>query len=945
MVSRSLRPAALAFALVALFLFYPSFSRAAPRASISLSSPYTQNFDTLATSGTANPWTNDSTLPGWYAAQQNGALTTYRAGDGSTTNGALYSFGTGTNTERALGSVSSGTPVTIFYGARFVNDTGNNITSLTVGYTGEQWRNGGNTAQQKLAFEYQIDAAGLVGGAWTAETSLDFTSPITGATASPLDGNASANRTAIGPITITLSIAAGQEVWIRWTDINDAGNDHGLGIDDLTVSSTNSPGDAAPTVTGTSPANGATNVAVNAPVTVTFSEPVSVTGTINIVCTGGTQGVAPTGGPTTWNLPHTDFGSGDSCSITIPAAQVTDVDVNDPPDNLGSDYAWSFSVQTLNACLLPATLIHDVQGAGATSPISGTVGTTVQGVVVGDYQNTTTEFSGFFVQEEDADADGNPATSEGLFIFDNGGPAVAVGDLVRVTGTVAEYYSSGQALTELKTITNLVVCSTGGSVTSAVVTLPVAAVSDLERYEGMQVTISGPLTVNDNYTLGRYGEVSLAANGQVFQFTHLNAPSVSGNAAYLDEVARRTIILDDGNNQQNRDPILYPDPGGLSASNTLRTGDTTASVTGILDQRFGVYRLQPVGTVSFTHSNARPASVPSTGSGLLRVAGVNMLNYFTTTGSSSICGPSHNQACRGASNGTEFTRQQTKLVQELKGLNADVLGLMEIENDSSDGPVQNLVTALNNAISGTDTAPYDYVRTGSIGTDAIRVALIYKPDSFETIGSPMINSDATFSRPPLAQTFQDDAHGRFTVVVNHFKSKGSCPTDGSSDEDQGDGQGCWNAKRTAQASLLLTWLNDTVIPAARDSDVLILGDLNAYAKEDPVTTLKNGGYSDLVSTYVGAAGYSYGFDGQLGYLDHALASASLAGQVTGAGEWHINADEPVALDYNTEFKSAGQQASLYASDPYRASDHDPVVVGIGLQPDPYWYWMPAIFGP
>ena len=138
---------------------------------------------------------------------------------------------------------------------------------------------------------------------------------------------------------------------------------------------------------------------------------------------------------------------------------------------------------------------------------------------------------------------------------------------------------------------------------------------------------------------------------------------------------------------------------------------------------------------------------------------------------------------------------------------------------------------------------------------------------------------------------------------------------------------CARTRRTA----LLAWLA-TDPTGAGDTDVLIMGDLNSYAREDPLVALAAGGYTDLIRKYGGQAAYGYVFDGQWGHLDHALASASLVRQVKGAGDYHINADEPSVLDYNLDFKSVGQQASLYAADAFRMSDHDPVLVGLALGP-------------
>jgi predicted extracellular nuclease len=127
------------------------------------------------------------------------------------------------------------------------------------------------------------------------------------------------------------------------------------------------------------------------------------------------------------------------------------------------------------------------------------------------------------------------------------------------------------------------------------------------------------------------------------------------------------------------------------------------------------------------------------------------------------------------------------------------------------------------------------------------------------------------------------------------------------------------------STILLNWLATDPTGSA-DPDFLIIGDLNAYAMEDPIATLKAAGYTNLV----GEDAYSYVYFGQAGYLDHALASSSVAEQVTDASIWHINADEPSVLDYNTECKSAGQVVSLYAADEYRSSDHDSVIVDLEL---------------
>jgi predicted extracellular nuclease len=588
------------------------------------------------------------------------------------------------------------------------------------------------------------------------------------------------------------------------------------------------------------------------------------------------------------------------------------------------------------------TKIHEIQGSGSTfnSAFGGTQ--TIEGIVVAAFPGTS-GLRGFYVQEEDADADANSATSEGIFVFDPSGLFSGnVGDKVRVTGNVAEFTSgTSSSLTQLSNITSVVNFGANTLPTVTNISLPVTSVSDLERYEGMFVNVSaasGNLTVTEYFQLGRFGQVLLSATGasnqpgtdaRLDQYTQFNAPSVSGYSAYLADIAKRQIYLDDGSSTQNPSTIIFGRGGQpLSASNTLRGGDTVSSITGILDQRFEGYRIQTTDGVNFTPANPRPISAPDVGStATLKVASFNVLNYFNGDG----LGGGFPTA-RGADNPTEFTRQRDKIIQAIIGTGADILGLNELENDGygSTSAIQDLVNGLN-AVAGAGT--YTFINPGtSLGTDQIAVGLIYKPGKVSPVGAAatMPNGYGTgafdvVGRKPLAQTFQQISTGEsFTAVVNHFKSKGSS-SGGVGDADAGDGQGFSNGTRTRQAQDLAQWLA-TNPTGTNDSDYLILGDLNAYAKEDPLTTLAQAGYNNLLSQ----TDYSFVFRGQVGSLDHALASTSLAAQVTGAEKWHINADEPNVLDYNTNFKSAIQETNLYNADPYRSSDHDPVIIGLNL---------------
>ena len=579
---------------------------------------------------------------------------------------------------------------------------------------------------------------------------------------------------------------------------------------------------------------------------------------------------------------------------------------------------------TFGVCTDPATMIHGIQGNSGASPLVGSENIIIEAVVTADYQADGL-LGGFYVQEEDADVDGDSATSEGIFVADTA-TEVNVGDLVRVQGSIAESFD----LTVMNNVTQLAICSSGNSVTPASLTLPVASLDEFEQVEGMLVSISQPLTVNDVYNLGRFGQVTLSDSRQ-FQFTHNNLPDVDGYAAHLAALELNQIILDDAKTSQNPDPVVHP-AGGLSASNTLRTG-SVASIDGVMSYAFGDYRIHPTGEVLFSN-NERPESPEDVG-GNFKAAGINVLNYFTTIDNGAfICSPDADQECRGADSAEEFERQRDKLISAITSIDADILGLVEVENNANEA-IADLVSGLNAA---TAEGTYAYVDTGIIGSDAIKVGLVYKPASATPTGAYAIldaSVDPTFidtkNRPVLAQTFTTETGEVFTVAVNHFKSKGTDCNE-LDDPDLNDGQGNCAATRAAAATALANWLA-TDPTSSGDSDFLILGDLNAYAKEDAITNLTDAGYTNLIEAFVGSEAYSYAFAAQVGYLDHALASGSLTDKVSGVTEWHINADEPRSLDYNTEFKSEAQVSAYYAADPFRASDHDPVVVGFDFVAD------------
>ena len=566
------------------------------------------------------------------------------------------------------------------------------------------------------------------------------------------------------------------------------------------------------------------------------------------------------------------------------------------------------------------TPIPSIQGNGPVSPLNGQTVTT-SGVVTAVFPG----LKGFYLQ--DPVGDGDPTTSDGLFVYTNSTAMptpVAVGNRISVRGTVTEY--NGQ--TELTGPTAITLLGSG-SVTPTDVSLPEQVNGELERYEGMLVRILTPMTVAQNYFLGRYGQLTLSANGRLEKATN-RYPAQSPEAlALADENQRRLLVLDDGSAVQNPSPTPY-----IGADYTVRAGDTVdGNLVGVLDQ--GAinasspaaldYRLHPTAAVSFTRANPR-SGMPAALGGNLRVASFNVLNYFNGDGQGGGF-----PTDRGATTPAEFTRQRTKIVAALKAVDADVVGLMEIENDGSDArsALQDLVNGLNAATAPGTYAAVPDPATGT-GSDAIKVAMIYKPAVVTRVGDAVSDNIDLNNRAPLAQTFAALNGEKFSVIVNHFKSKG-CTDASGADLDPGDGQGCYNARRVQQASRLLSFIQQ-VQSRAGDNDVVVIGDLNAYAKEDPVNTLTAGGLVNQLAGQ-GWGAYSYVFDGETGYLDHALTTSSMIGQVVGVAHWHINADEPSFLDYTLSFKQPACTAcepDLYTPTPYRSSDHDPVVLGLQL---------------
>ncbi|QVN11425.1 ExeM/NucH family extracellular endonuclease [Burkholderia sp. LAS2] len=567
-----------------------------------------------------------------------------------------------------------------------------------------------------------------------------------------------------------------------------------------------------------------------------------------------------------------------------------------------------------SGCGGPATAIAEIRRTGGPSRLAGQT-TSIEAVVTAAFGGAD-GLGGFFVQQADAQRQHRPGVPEGLFVYAPNARAEP-GDLVRLTGKVDEKYGR----TQLTLSGRVAVCARGQTVTPAALALPVASPAVLAAHEAMRVRLPQTLTVSDAYELGRYGSIVLS-NGRLRVPTQVAPPADAAAQAAANALNR--LVLDDGSNRRDPATVRYPPPA-LNAANTLRAGYTVRGVEGVLELRYGTWRLQPVAgaaPVFNAAANPRTAAPARHPDADVRIVSFNVFNYFNGDGRG---GGFDAPANRGAKTPAAFARQEAKIVAALRAPRADVIGLMEIANNGHGdaSAIRRLAAQLGDGWRAVDPG------TARLGRDAIAVALLYDSRTIEPVGRAATVSLGGRHRPPLAQTFRRIGGTRaFTVAVNHLKSK-NCPHASGADLDQSDGQGCWNAARTRAAARVADWLATSPTGVAADG-VLLIGDLNSYAKEDPVRTLEARGYANLVAHFVGDAAYSYVFRGEAGNLDHALATPPLAARVKAVRFWHINADEPVALQSVPDYKTRTRRSAYYAPDAYRSSDHDPVVIDVAL---------------
>src|ERR1041384_1364175 len=915
--------------------------------------PITQNFDTLPASGSAT-WVNDSTLPGWYHART-GTGTTIVANDGSSTAGNLYSYGTGTNTDRALGSIGSGNAAagSFFWGILLTNNSGSTITSLDVSYVGEQWRNSA-AAAQTASFSYLTGSA-LTGSlaefqtAGTSVPSLDFTSPITGGTAGALNGNLAANRTALGFTISSLTLADGQQIMLRWSDPDHTGSDHGLSIDDFSVTANGSGGGGMPTlnigdVTQIEGDSGTTtfnfNVSLTAPAGaggVTFTVD-TADGTTN-PATAGSDYVAIVSGSGSISQGNT------STTVSVTVNGDTTPETNETffvniSNVVGATLGDGQGLGTITNDDFTLTPIHDIQGSGNTSPFVGQTLTT-SGIVTGVKSN------GFFIQAPDAQVDADPNTSEGVFVFTSSAPpaAAAVGNSVAAGGTGQEFIPSADVnsppATELGGTISVTLLSTGNPL-PAPITITAAAtlvndINNLEKYEGMRVHADSITTISGTQGSVNEPNATSTSNGVFYAVvTGVARPFREPGIQVPDPLPGGSpccIPRFDSNPER-----LRVDSDGLVGAAVLEvtTGATIANVTGPLDYAFRTYTILPdvgtltqgsvVGNVSFT-------AVPVPNSDEFTVASFNMERFFDTVNDGN-----------GAPTltATAFNNRLNKASLAIRNVmrTPDILGIEEMENLTT---LQAVATKINNdAVGNGDPNPM-YQAYLSEGNDigGIDVGFLVKSSRVTVIDVTQFGLTTTYinpnngmpellnDRPPLVlrATVANGGGSPFaiTVIVNHLRSLSGIddPTDGNR----------VRTKRRAQAEYLANLIQGRQMSDPHER-IISVGDYNVFQFNDgyvdSIGTIKgtpalsnqvvlassdlvNPDLIDLISQVTPASQqYSYSFDGDAQVLDHELITANLMPHLTGLAYARNDADFPES------FRSDPNR-------PERLSDHDMAV--------------------
>ncbi len=737
----------------------------------------------------------------------------------------------------------------------------------------------------------------------------------------------------------------------------------------------------APTPESSATDGGASAVAVTNPGAQSATAGTAIA-PLTLVASGGTA-------PYTWTASGLPAGlaiSSDGIISGTPTAAGTSSVIVTATDSTSATGSATFSFQV--AASAPTIIpIASIQGANTdTSPYAGQTVTT-QGVVTAVY--ATGGFSGFYVETGGAGgpevADATPGASDAVFAFGSISAAqVSIGESVQITGKVSEF--SGETEIGSPTVTALA-AALPAVVPDVIPWSDLATDAQKEAHEGELMAPQGDFTVSDNYDANFYGSFTLASGDKPLRQPTDAGPAGSAAAqATAADNAARIVTLDDGSsanfssaaNENTPLPWLTPaNPVSIGAAVTFHSPV-------ILDYRFSLWNFQPTtpvtndGSAIATFSDTRTGNAqPTAVGGDIRLATFNVENYFPTTGEDYVAaglgtctyytdrqgnriavntctGTDGSPGPRGAADDANFTRQQEKIVTGINRLGASIVSLEEIENSAKfgeprDTALSGLVDALN-AAAGSNV--WAYVPSPSAANlppldeqDVIRTAMIYKPADVSLVGtSTVLTGDSgpgqpfSIAREPLAQGFKKAGatdQDAFLVVANHLKSKGAdsdllYPGDAEDTSSPANDQGAFNETRVHQVADVNTFASQ-VAAGLGTNRIFLVGDFNAYTDEDPLEALYADGYTDLGSTF-DPTEQTYSFNSLEGSLDHVLANAAARAMVTGADVWQINAQEAVAFAYSRYNYNA--TLLFNGSDPFAASDHDPVVVGLNLPVTP-----------
>jgi predicted extracellular nuclease len=895
-----------------------------------------ENFDSLASTGTS------STLPaGWFFEETGtNANTLYNTSTGSNNAGDTYSFGASGSFERAFGTLQSGSLLPTI-GAAFTNNTGQTVTALAIAYTGEQWRLGTASRVDRLDFQYSLDATSLATGTWTGVSDLSFSSPNTSSAVGLLDGNAAANRTSLSSTITGLAIAPGSTFWIRWVDFNASGADDGLAVDDFSITPQNIVVPTPPSGTGTATPS---TVTPGDPALLTVAvtpgvPPEAITSvTADLTAIGGAAGQPLFDDGTNGDVMAADGLFSFAVSVafaTTPGIKSLPFTVTDAAARTGAG-AIALVVQAPPVI----TPIHDVQGSGDLSPFTGQM-VTIEGIVTARRFN-----NGFFVQAPDAEVDSDAATSEGIFVFTSSAPppAAAVGNRVRVTGTVQEFAPSTDSAspTETEIVSPTVIALSTGNPLPAAVNLtaantdPAGPLDQLERFEGMRVHVDSLIVVAP--TQGTVNEVSATAstNGVYFGvLPSIARPFREPGIELPDPLPVGSpccIPRFDSNPERIRVDSNGQATFGANDTTEVMTGAVVTNITGVLDYGSRTYTILPdfgaQGTASGLHGFT---AVAAAGLHQFTIGTANLERFFDT-----VNDPATSDAVLTA---TAYSNRLIKVSHQIRDVmnTPDVVGVEEVENI---GVLQAIADQVN-ADSGDSVHYVAYLFEGNdiggiddgllVNTLRVSVRDVHQEGKDTTYINPLTGQPEILNdRPPtvLQATIHTDADAPvdITVIANHLRSLTDVdsPTDGPR----------VRAKRLAQAEYL-GHLIEGLQQQSASEPILAVGDFNAFEFSD--------GYVDVIGTIKGTpapadqvvlsstnvpnAGsplvdlierdstpqrYSYSFNGSAQSLDHMLATESAVALFAGIQWGHSNADFPES--FRTDFTR-----------PERLSDHDPVV--------------------